>query len=118
MAVGDSMSLSSDVHYVFVCQGKNCLGKGARELLDQIRTTLADHEEFRVVPFICFGACTASPNIAVFPDRLWYSTVAAEQLERLVQCILKGEELPELSGHVSADLKNLVFRLMGKPLRV
>jgi hypothetical protein len=36
----------------------------------------------------------------------------------LVQSILKGEELPDLSGQVSADLKNLVFRLFGKPFRV
>jgi sirohydrochlorin cobaltochelatase len=108
----------SGIHYVFVCQGQNCLGKGSRELLKQIREALADHESFRVVPYICFGACTASPNVAVFPDRLWYSTVAEEHVASLVQSILRGEELPDRSGQVSADLKNLVFRLFGKPLRV
>jgi sirohydrochlorin cobaltochelatase len=112
------MSEPSSFHYVFVCQGKNCLGKGSRELLNQLRETLADHEAFRVVPYICFGACAASPNVAVFPDRLWYSTVAEDDVASLVQSILKGEELPDLSGQVSADLKNLVFRLFGKPFRV
>jgi (2Fe-2S) ferredoxin len=112
------MRAGSDLHYVFVCQGKNCLDKGARELLIRVRATLAGHEAFRVVPFICFGACTASPNIAVFPDRLWYSTVTAEHFEDLVRSIRRGEEIPELSEKVSADLKNLVFRLLGKPFRV
>jgi sirohydrochlorin cobaltochelatase len=112
------MSDPKNIHYVFVCQGKNCLGKGSRELLSQIRETLADHEEFRVVPYICFGACAASPNVAVFPDRLWYSTVAEEHVASLVRSIVRGEELPDLSGQVSADLKNLVFRLFGKPFRV
>jgi (2Fe-2S) ferredoxin len=111
------MPAETDIHYVFVCQGKNCLGKGARELLQQVQAILAGHEAFRVVPFICFGACTASPNIAVFPDRLWYSTVAAEHLEDLVRSIRRGEEIPELSGKVSGDLRNLVFRLLGKPVR-
>jgi sirohydrochlorin cobaltochelatase len=103
--------------YIFVCQGKNCLAKGSRELLDEIRTRLADREAFRVVPFICFGACTASPNVAVFPNRLWYSTVTPNDIESVVEAILKREELPALSGHVSTGLKNLVFRMFGKPLR-
>lgn len=112
------MSTTGDLHYVFVCQGKNCADKGAKELLAQIRTALAGRGSFRVVPYICFGACTASPNVAVFPDRLWYSTVTSAQVEGLAQCILRGEETPELSEKVSADLKNLVFRLFGKPFRV
>ena len=35
------MSDPTNIHYVFVCQGKNCLGKGSRELLHQIRENLA-----------------------------------------------------------------------------
>ena len=112
------MSTASGVHYVFVCQGKNCVGKGAGELLAKIRSGLGGNDSFKIVPFICFGACTASPNIAVFPDRLWYSTVTPEDVEAVVELIMRGEETPELSGKVSADLKNLVFRLVGKPFRV
>jgi (2Fe-2S) ferredoxin len=112
------MSTTSDLHYVFVCQGKNCVDKGAKELLVQIRAALARRDSFRVVPYNCFGACTASPNVAVFPDRLWYSMVTPEQVESLAQCIVRGEETDELSGKVSGDLKNLVFRLFGKPFRV
>jgi (2Fe-2S) ferredoxin len=112
------MSTASDVHYVFVCQGKNCASKGAGELLAKIRTGLGGNDSFRIVPFICFGACTASPNIAVFPDRLWYSTVTPEDVETVVKLIMRGEEIPELSEKVSADLKDLVFRLVGKPSRV
>jgi|SRR5262245_8864793 len=112
------MEVSSDTHYVFVCQGKNCLTKGSAELLDHIRTALGEQQRFRVVPFICFGACTASPNVAVFPDRLWYSTVMPEQQSCVIQSILKGEEISELSDNVSNDLKDLVFRMLRKPLGV
>jgi sirohydrochlorin cobaltochelatase len=112
------VSEPTNIHYVFVCQGKNCLGKGSHELLNQLRETLAEHEGFRVVPYICFGACAASPNVAVFPDCLWYSTVTEEHVARMVRSIVRGEELPDLSEQVSADLKNLVFRLFGKPFRV
>ncbi len=112
------MSAPSELHYVFVCQGKNCVGKGAAEMLIQIRAQLADNDSFRVVPSICFGACTAAPNVAVFPDRLWYSTMIPQDIERLVECIRRGEERPEFSGKVSADLKSLVFRLFGKPFRL
>ena len=34
------MEVPGDTHYVFVCQGKNCLTKGSAELLGQIRTAL------------------------------------------------------------------------------
>lgn len=112
------MGATTDLHYVFVCQGKNCTAKGAGEMLTQIRARLADNASFRVVPFICFGACTAAPNIAVFPDRLWYSTVAPQDIEGVIAFIRRGEEMPELSGRVSADLKNLVFRLFGRPFRL
>jgi len=111
------MSVSNDLHYVFVCQGKNCLGKGARELLSRLRSSLNNDERFKVVPFICFGACSASPNIVVFPDRLWYSTVAPEQVEIVIQSILRTQEVPDLSSPVSNDLKNLVFRFLAKPVR-
>ena len=83
------MEVPGDTHYVFVCQGKNCLTKGSAELLGQIRTALGGQQTFKVVPFICFGACTASPNIAVFPDRLWYSMVMPEQQSCVIQSILK-----------------------------
>jgi (2Fe-2S) ferredoxin len=112
------MEAHSDTHYVFVCQGKNCLTKGSAELLDHIRTALAGRQTFKVVPFICFGACTASPNIAVFPDRLWYSTIMPEQQHCVIESILKGEEISELSANVSNDLKELVFRMLRKPLGI
>jgi (2Fe-2S) ferredoxin len=112
------METHSDTHYVFVCQGKNCLTKGSAELLDHIRTALDGRQTFKVVPFICFGACTASPNIAVFPDRLWYSMVVPEQQHCVIQSIVKGEEISELSANVSNDLKELVFRMLRKPLGI
>jgi (2Fe-2S) ferredoxin len=112
------MEVQSDTHYVFICQGKNCLTKGSAELLDHIRTALSGEQTFKVVPFICFGACTASPNIAVFPDRLWYSMIVPEQQHCVIQSILKGEEISELSVNVSNDLKELVFRMLRKPLGI
>ena len=112
------MQVSSDTHYVFVCQGKNCLTKGSAELLDRIRSAFGEQPTFRVVPFICFGACTASPNIAVFPDRLWYSMVMPEERQCVIQSILRGEEIPELSANVSNDLKEVVFRMLRKPLGI
>jgi (2Fe-2S) ferredoxin len=112
------MEVPADAHYVFVCQGKNCLTQGSAELLGHIRAALGGHQAFRVVPFICFGACTASPNIAVFPDRLWYSMVMPEQRSCVIQSILKGEEISELSANVSNDLKELVFRMLRRPLGI
>jgi len=112
------MEVTGNTHYVFVCQGKNCLTKGSAELLNHIRTGLGGQQAFRVVPFICFGACTASPNIAVFPDRLWFSMVMPEQQQCVIQSILKGQEISELSANVSNDLKELVFRMLKKPLGI
>ena len=105
-----------DVHYVLVCHGKNCLCQGAPELLRQIKATLGEQDSFRVIPFNCFGACAASPNIAVFPDRLWYSQVAPEHVHKLVSSLLQGQEVSDLSGKVSPDVVDLVFRLLAKPL--
>ena len=44
------MEVPGDTHYVFVCQGKNCLTKGSAELLGQIRTALGGQQTFKVVP--------------------------------------------------------------------
>jgi hypothetical protein len=44
--------------------------------------------------------------------------VEPEQQHCVIQSILKGEEISELSKNVSNDLKELVFRMLRKPLGV
>jgi (2Fe-2S) ferredoxin len=100
------------VQYVLVCHGKNCLQRGAAELLGRLTTALDAHDRYRVIPAVCFGACAASPNVAAFPARLWYSRVTPENVPGVVAALLRGEEVPELAEEVDRDLVEIVFDLL------
>jgi NADH-quinone oxidoreductase subunit F len=104
----------SPLHYVLVCHGKNCRLKGAPGLLDQLRTSLAPHPEFKVIPSICFGACAASPNVVAFPRGLWYSRLTPDRVVDVAAALVRGDEIAELSGKVSRDVMEMVGSLLGR----
>jgi (2Fe-2S) ferredoxin len=105
---------ASPLHYVLVCHGKNCRLKGAPGLLDQLRTSLAPHPEFKVIPSICFGACAASPNVVAFPRGLWYSRLTPDRVVDVAAALVRGDEIAELSGKVSRDVMEMVESLLGR----
>lgn len=59
-------------HRVAICLGKNCSGRGAKQLLEAAQNVLGiDLFRFtpdgavRLEPFYCFGKCKDGPNILV-----------------------------------------------------
>jgi (2Fe-2S) ferredoxin len=44
-------------------------------MLERLEQALAKEADVAVRHYLCFGACTVSPNIVVMPERLWYSYV-------------------------------------------
>ncbi len=44
----------------------------------------------------CLGLCELGPNVAVFPDNLWYTAVTDDDVERIIHEHLCTEELNAL----------------------
>ncbi len=99
-------------HHIFVCQGSNCRRNGAPELMERLQQEWSHDEVFEITRYLCFGACAATPNVVVLPDRLWYSFVLPEYVEDVVAAIRRGEEVPGLANHVRADVREAVFQAL------
>ena len=73
-----------------VCQGKTCVKRGARELLDDARREAKVHNSDVVVaPCKCLDQCKKGPNVSVRPAGggrpIILNGVAAERMPSIVQ---------------------------------
>jgi len=95
---------------VWVCLGASCRRSGSPELLERLEQALAEEADVEVGRYLCFGACTVSPNIVVMPERLWYSYVLPEYVAQVAEAIRHGEALPGLAHHVRPMIRDAVFQ--------
>jgi (2Fe-2S) ferredoxin len=96
--------------YVWVCLGASCRRSGSPEVLARLEQALAEEVDIEVRRYLCFGACTVSPNIVVMPERLWYSYVFPEYVVHVAEAIRHGKVLPGLAHHVRPMIHDAVFR--------
>ena len=101
---------------VYVCEGGDCSEKGSVELHNELKTLFESRDpkklnKLRKYP--CFGGCEHGINIALFPDRIFYSKMTREDLDALVKHVCDdGPELKEKRGVVAPDVENIVWELL------
>jgi (2Fe-2S) ferredoxin len=72
--------------YVVVCRGPNCRERGALPLRARLAQLLRGRDEVQLVGYACFGQCERGPNVALYPEGVWYGGLRQpEDADRVVQ---------------------------------
>jgi (2Fe-2S) ferredoxin len=72
--------------YVVVCRGPNCRERGALPLRRQLQRLLHRESSTQVLGYACFGQCDFGPNVAFYPEGLWFGGLAtADAAERVAR---------------------------------
>jgi (2Fe-2S) ferredoxin len=115
--------------YVVVCRGPHCRERGALPLRKRLVELLRDQPAARLVGYSCFGQCDFGPNVAFYPEGVWYGgLVGGSDADRVVKHATTGEpfgqpplSLPDLerNEHLQniAELVRTLERDRARPRR-
>ncbi|MBC8585442.1 NADH-quinone oxidoreductase subunit NuoF [Youxingia wuxianensis] len=86
--------------HVLVCGGTGCTSSGSARIIEAFEKEL-DHagltEEVKVIKTGCFGLCALGPVVIVYPEGSFYSRVAPEDVQEIVEeHLLKGRIVKRL----------------------
>ena len=98
--------------YVLVCQNEDCKARGSGELLKDLSERLKSDADIEVKPYMCFGGCQAGPNIVLYPQKVWYSGVHADDVADIAAHAEGGEPVERLTHGVEEPLKDLIYQLL------
>ena len=102
---------------VYVCEGGDCSEKGSVELHNELKALLESNDPDkinRLRKYPCFGGCEHGINLALYPDRVFYSKLTKADLPKLVEHLCKGgPELDQNKGIVAHDVEKIVWDLLG-----
>jgi (2Fe-2S) ferredoxin len=98
--------------YVLVCQNEDCKSRGSSELLEKLSEKLKAECDVEVKPYMCFGGCQAGPNIVLYPQKVWYSGVKAEDVDEIAAHASGGEPVERLTQGIDQSLKDLIYQLL------
>lgn len=94
--------------HVLVCGGTGCTSSDSLQLVENLNSSLIKHgltEEVDVVVTGCFGFCEKGPIIKIYPDDVFYVSVAPEDAEEIVtEHVIKGRQVSRLL-YVDPNLK-------------
>jgi (2Fe-2S) ferredoxin len=80
--------------YVVVCRGPNCRARGAMGLRKRLVKILRNDADVHLLGYSCFGQCDLGPNVAFYPEGVWYGhLVRPDDAERVVRHAACGEPL-------------------------
>jgi len=80
--------------YLIVCRGPNCRENGGVALRRRLVHLLKDKPGPRLAGYSCFGQCDFGPNVAVFPDGVFFGGLRQpDDAERLIRHVLGDEAL-------------------------
>ena len=69
-----------------VCRGPHCRERGALPLRTRLVQLLRQAPSARLVGYACFGQCELGPNVALYPEGVWYGGLNGDvDAERVVQ---------------------------------
>ena len=103
-------------YHVYACQQEKpgttlpcCSANGSAEVLDALRKELAEQQlmnEVQVTTCGSLGMCERGPNMVVYPDGIWYSSVQVSDIPELVREHFKnGQALERLVNRDVAALR-------------
>ena len=93
--------------HIMICGGTGCTSSGSKKIQDEFKKQIKEYgleDEVKIVQTGCFGLCALGPVVIVYPDGTFYSRVAPEDVEEIVESHL-------LKGHV---VERLVYADTGK----
>lgn len=73
---------------ILVCGGTGCISSGCREVQDALKEELINNNlenEVKIVETGCHGFCEKGPIVIVYPERIFYCKVSAEDVKELVE---------------------------------
>ncbi|WP_435143600.1 CbiX/SirB N-terminal domain-containing protein [Halobaculum sp. P14] len=81
--------------HVAVCTNQTCAADGAPAVLERLRQSARDSDDcdVRVTRTSCLGQCGDGPNVAVYPDGVWYQRVDADDADRIVSSHLDRDRI-------------------------
>ncbi|MBQ5342718.1 MAG: NADH-quinone oxidoreductase subunit NuoF [Oscillospiraceae bacterium] len=85
---------------VLCCAGTGCTASNSAGIAEEFEKVLKQYgleDEVKVVRTGCFGLCQKGPIVAVYPDKVYYSHVTVEDVEKIVsEHLYKGRVVKEL----------------------
>jgi NADH:ubiquinone oxidoreductase subunit E len=71
--------------YIFVCHGKDCFKKGAKEVHQGLEKALKGSKKSSccLVKTRCMDHCKEGPSVVV--DGIWYGKVSSKDLQKIVE---------------------------------
>ena len=85
---------------IFICCNERepgvdaCGNRGSAAMQKKLKEYVKSrglNKKIRVSRAMCFGLCEIGPNLAVFPDNVWYNGVKEEDLPRIIQTHISPE---------------------------
>jgi (2Fe-2S) ferredoxin len=74
--------------HVSVCTNRTCAGQGSVTVLERLRQAIEKRDiDARVTRSSCLDRCGEGPNVAVYPDSVWYGSVEPDDADRLAAAI-------------------------------
>lgn len=58
--------------YIVACRGPNCRERGSRLLRSRLSALLRGNPSACLVGYACFGLCDLGPNVALYPQGVWF----------------------------------------------
>ncbi|MEF8806959.1 CbiX/SirB N-terminal domain-containing protein [Natronomonas sp.] len=83
--------------HVTVCTNRTCAGQGAATVLERLRQEARDRDlDVQITRSSCLDRCGEGPNVAVYPDGVWYGSVDPEDSDRIASSLERDRIVSDL----------------------
>jgi sirohydrochlorin ferrochelatase/(2Fe-2S) ferredoxin len=83
--------------HVAVCTNRTCAGQGAATVLERLRQEARDRDlDVQITRSSCLDRCGEGPNVAVYPDGVWYGSVAPDDSDRIASSLERDRIVSDL----------------------
>ena len=88
-------------YHVFICTQQkpagapSCHGTGAEKVLAALRKNLVEKQltdQVQVTTCGCLGICEKGPNMIVYPEGHWYTSLTVDNVGKIAESHLKNHE--------------------------
>ncbi len=85
---------------ILCCAGTGCTASHSKQIFDNFKECIQKYNldsEIKVIQTGCFGLCQKGPIVAIYPDKIYYSHVKPEDVEKIVtEHLLQGRVVKDL----------------------
>ncbi len=85
---------------ILCCAGTGCTASHSKQIFDNFKECIQKYDlkdEIKVIQTGCFGLCQKGPIVAIYPDKIYYSHVLPDDVEKIVtEHLLQGRVVKDL----------------------